>query len=574
MLNEDQWEGEAIHRKRDGTPVIVDSRWALQRDAEGAPVRTLTLDRDITDRRLADAELLLLTNRLSLATSVAKVGVWEWELASNTLTWDDTMFDIYDLPPIATMGYEQWAATVFPEDLPAVEAALRRTILEEDQGSAEFRITLPNGSTRIVSAVERGVVDARGNVTRVIGVNIDVTERRQTEQRLEQSRNDEMRFKDEFISHVSHELRSPLTAIKQFTSILLRGVAGELNREQREYQQIVLKNVRQLQFMIDDLLEATRLETGKLTLELERVSVANAVSDALNTLQVSAFAKGIALSSDLADDLPAAYADQARLQQILIILLDNAIKFTPDGGSVTVRAQQQKEDPRFLLIEVSDTGCGINPEITDRIFERHYQVSDPVQTSRKGLGLGLYICKELVTRQGGRVWATARQDAGSTLSFTLPVFFMSDVIAPLLLDDKWPADTVALVILETRALGTWPSQETQDEWSREARSLLQRSLLPSLDVLLPNMSPGASAERIFIVAFADAVGASALANRIRAQFQGHPRLEQTGMTLVVSHRVLPPLLSDPGASTDDLVTSMAAHIEEAIRLNLSGAALS
>ena len=130
-----------------------------------------------------------------------------------------------------------------------------------------------------------------------------------------------MRFKDEFLSHVSHELRSPLTAIKQFTTILLDGLAGELNKAQREYEQIVLKNIQQLQSMIDDLHEVTRLESGKLNVEPERMSVSAAVTDALNTLQVTARDKGITLSFDLPPDLPCAYADQTRVRQILIILL-------------------------------------------------------------------------------------------------------------------------------------------------------------------------------------------------------------------------------------------------------------
>src|SRR5207247_1937144 len=172
------------------------------------------------------------------------------------------------------------------------------------------------------------------------------------------------------------------------------------NEEESEYQQIVLKNVRQLQSMIDDLLEVTRLETGKLTVELESVSVSEAVTDTLNTLQVTGRAKKITLSCDLPPDLPSAHADPTRLRQILIILLDNAIKFTPDGGAVRIQARLLQQDHQFLLLEVSDTGCGMGPEITERIFERLYQVLEPSQASRKGLGLGLYICKELVTRQG------------------------------------------------------------------------------------------------------------------------------------------------------------------------------
>jgi signal transduction histidine kinase len=260
-------------------------------------------------------------------------------------------------------------------------------------------------------------------------IGTDNIARKRLEEVLEQIRQDQMRFKDEFLSHVSHELRSPLTAIKQFTNILLGGLAGELNKEQREYQQIVLRNIRQLQSMIDDLLEVTRLETGKLTVEPERLSVLMAVTDSFNTLEGSARGKRITLSYDLPPGLPSAHADQTRVRQILIILLDNAIKFTPEGGSVTIRACIYEKDPRFVLMEVSDTGVGISTEITEEIFERLYQVSERTEASRKGLGLGLYICKELVMRQGGRIWATRRRPKGSTFSFTLPVFSYDASIA-------------------------------------------------------------------------------------------------------------------------------------------------
>jgi two-component system sensor histidine kinase/response regulator len=229
-------------------------------------------------------------------------------------------------------------------------------------------------------------------------------------------------FKDQFLSHVSHELRSPLTAIKQFTSILLGGLAGELNHEQREYQKIVLKNIEQLQSMIDDLLEVTRLESGKLTIEPERVSVVDAVTDAINTLRGNAQARSVQVVSSLRPDLPLVYADRTRIRQLLIILLDNAIKFSVDGGTVGIRAGVFQPDRKFLLIEVSDTGCGISEEMIGRIFERLYQVAGPAQTSRKGLGLGLYICKELVTLQAGEIWVKSQPQQGSTFSFTLPLW--------------------------------------------------------------------------------------------------------------------------------------------------------
>jgi PAS domain S-box-containing protein len=351
-------------------------------------------------------------------------------------------FDGYykDLNPAweNTLGYtrEEIYATPFiefvhPDDREATLAEAEKIAAGNVLIAFENRYRCKDGSYRSFLWSATPVIEDQV----IYGAARDITARKQAEEEgkkleeaLEQIRQNQLRFKDEFLSHVSHELRSPLTAIKQFSTILLGGLAGELNKEQREYQQIVLKNIRQLQSMIDDLLEVTRLESGKLTVEPERVSVMIAVTDTFNTLKGSARGKGVTLSCDLPPNLPSAYADPTRLRQILIILLDNAIKFTPDGGSVTVQARVLERDTRFLLVEVSDTGCGIKPEISEDIFQRLYQVSERSETSRKGLGLGLYISKELVTRQGGQIWAKRRPDRGSTFSFTLPVYAPSNSI--------------------------------------------------------------------------------------------------------------------------------------------------
>jgi PAS domain S-box-containing protein len=433
VIAEGRWQGEAIHHRRDGTRLTVASRWALERDAAGEPVRILTIANDITDHKRAETELLSLTQRLSLATAVAKVGVWEWDLGSDIVTTDATMSEIYGFAPGAAVTYKTWSEAVYPEDVRAVDAMIRKGIRQKGEISVEYRITRPDGSIRNLSSAARVVLDDRARGRRLIGVNMDVTEQKQAEETLELVRQDEMRYKAEFLSHVSHELRSPLTAIKQFTTLLLRGLAGELNKEQREFQEIVLRNIRQLQSMIDDLLEVTRLETGKFAVRQERVSVVNAITDTINTLEGTARVKGVTISYDVPPDLLSAYADPTRLRQVLIILLDNAIKFTPDGGDVAFLARPMPGEPQSLLLEVSDTGIGISAATTEKIFERLFQVSERTQTSRKGLGLGLYICKELVTRQGGRIWAKRRTQKGSTFSFTLPVY--SGSIAPALVLD-------------------------------------------------------------------------------------------------------------------------------------------
>ena len=257
-------------------------------------------------------------------------------------------------------------------------------------------------------------------------------ERHRMQSETDLIRTNQMQFKDNFLSHVSHELRSPLNAIYQFVTILLDKLAGDLNPEQREYLEIVLRNVKQLQAMIHDLLEVTRGEGGKLVIELQAIPVGEAIADAVDTLKGAAAAKQITLSTDIAADLPLVCADPTRVRQILIILLDNAIKFTPANGSVTVRAQLLGHDPNLLVLQVSDTGCGIAEGMTERIFERLFQASDPAQAGRQGLGLGLHICKELVLRQGGRIWAMSTPGQGSVLSVTLPVFSIRNLLAPAL----------------------------------------------------------------------------------------------------------------------------------------------
>jgi signal transduction histidine kinase len=562
LLNAGRWEGEEIHHQRDGKRVTVASRWALQYDEQGAPMRILTINNDISGKKQAESDRLLLTERLSLATAIARVGVWEWDLATDSLIWDATMFEIYGLAPVVPMPYTRWAAAVWPDDRAAAEASLQLAVATRGHGASEFRIVLPDGTIRMISGVQRVILDDRGNATRVIGVNMDVTERTEAAQTLEQSRNDQMRFKDEFLSHVSHELRSPLTAIKQFTSILLGGIAGDLNPEQRQYQEIVLRNIHQLQSMIDDLLEVTRLETGKLNVELERVLLADEVTHAIETLQGTASAKGLRLFAEFPAGLPGASGDATRVRQILIILLDNAVKFTPRDGSVTVAVRLLEEDPDFLLVEVRDTGCGIDPELAERLFERLYQTSEPAQGSRKGLGLGLFICKELVTRQGGRIWARPGAVGGSVFSFTLPVFSLAETIAPMLKDDKWPLETVALVRVAVIEAGASAAQRPSDEWIHQARAVLHRCLLPDLDILLPGMDHAAGGDGFVIAAFATDKGAAVLTKRLRLQCERHVPLA-AGQAFEVTHTMID-APQPAGQSAADAVASMARRLEESM----------
>jgi signal transduction histidine kinase len=235
-------------------------------------------------------------------------------------------------------------------------------------------------------------------------------------------RTSQLQLRDRFLSHVSHELRSPLTSIYSFSSIIADGIAGETSPQQDEYLQIVLKNVEQLQAMVEDLLMVTQSQTGQLSVDLLQTSVADAIVYAVDTLRSRATAKKITLTFDPALNQQEGYADPTRLRQILTILLDNAIKFTPIGGAVSVQVDLAAEDSAFLQVEVSDSGCGIGPEAAESIFERLYQVSNHSDAGRNGLGLGLYIARDLITRHGGKIWVRSEPPNGSHFFFTVPVF--------------------------------------------------------------------------------------------------------------------------------------------------------
>ena len=379
----------------------------------------------------------------------------------------------------------------------------------------------------------------------------------------------QVQFKDEFLSHVSHELRSPLTAIYLFVTILLDRLVGDISPKQHKYLESILTNVKQLQAMINDLFEVTRVQTGKLLIEAQRTSVYDAIVYAVNTLQGAAATKGITLSSDVNRQLPSVCADPTRVRQILIILVDNAIKFTPPDGAAQVRARVLESNPSLVILEVSDSGCGISPDMTDRIFERHFQASDPTLAGRKGLGLGLYICRELVMRQGGQIWAKSAPGRGAVFSVTLPIFSLRDLIAPALGREIAAGGPATLVVTEIGSQTGWLSDEVRAEHSQGVRDLLQRSLYSRLDVLLPKMGPAGATELFFIVAATNEVGGEAITRRIREQWDGVGCTQHAGLTLSTSHQSLGIVKQNAGESAEDCLTKVATTIQDLINCEIS-----
>lgn len=369
----------------------------------------------------------------------------------------------------------------------------------------------------------------------------DITERKRMHEKLEQTRQQELELKDQFLSHVSHELRSPLSVIHQFVTILLDRLAGDLNAQQNEFLEITVQNVNQLRTMIDHLLDVTRAGTGKLTIEPRVISIAEVVAETLETFQATSTERGVTLLADIPGVLPLIFADPQRLRQILINLIDNAFKFTPKEGTVTVRAQVFDQDPEFLCMTVADTGCGINSDDTKNIFNRLFQGSSIIDTARKGLGLGLYICKELVSLHGGQIWAESQTGKGSTFSFTLPILSLAKLFVSI------PKDLLtgpmALIAVEIFPASKRLLMGDDEVIIQEVRNVLKHCILLDRDVLLPRVSSPKFGENFLIVACTEQKGAEALVRRIRGQITYCEGLKNTEFHTTISFTMvnIPPM---------------------------------
>jgi signal transduction histidine kinase len=223
-----------------------------------------------------------------------------------------------------------------------------------------------------------------------------------------------------FYHIVSHELKTPLTSAREFISIVLEGLAGPIGDQQREYLLIAKDSCDQLTRGINDLLDCARLDTGKLSIVRGRISVEGMVAKATTPLHSQAKQRRLSLTTRLASDLPEVYADESRMVQVITNLLTNALKFTDAGGRIELTAERTADGSQ-VCISVSDTGRGMEPERLPHIFERLYQVRSSDTAAGGGLGLGLYICRELVRLHGGDITVTSAPGAGSTFRFTVPV---------------------------------------------------------------------------------------------------------------------------------------------------------
>ncbi len=223
------------------------------------------------------------------------------------------------------------------------------------------------------------------------------------------------RNKDEFINMASHELKTPITSLKIFTQVMSKKLDLGQFVEARRYINKIDAQTYKLVSLITDLLDLSRIQTGKLRIEKEAFNLNALIDETVEETQGTTKIHEIVKKGDIARMV---YADRYRIYQVLINLLTNAIKYSPEGGKITITVEQVRDD---VVVSVEDKGIGIEEKFLEKVFERLYQVTDPREKTYPGLGVGLYISSVIVRRHGGKMWVQSKKDRGSTFYFSLPL---------------------------------------------------------------------------------------------------------------------------------------------------------
>jgi two-component system sensor histidine kinase/response regulator len=256
--------------------------------------------------------------------------------------------------------------------------------------------------------------DVDGKIVSFLRVAKDISEKKRFERRLKELD----RLKSDFVSNVSHELRTPLTAIKGSVDNMLDGLTGSLNEKQARYLTRIKSNTDRLSRLINDLLDLSRIESGRVEVRSTTLTLTALAEEVAEHLKSLAAEKLIRIEVPSADPKVTVWADRDKVTQVLMNLIGNAVKFTPQNGKVTVATEKNGDD--YVQISIDDTGPGILPEEKNKIFSKFYQFADVDKQKPKGSGLGLAISKALVEMHGGRIWVESEVGKGSTFYFTLP----------------------------------------------------------------------------------------------------------------------------------------------------------
>ncbi len=377
---------------------------------------------DITQSAEAADRILKLSRRLEMATEAAGVGIWEWDVVSDAVIWDERMYALYWTEPQDSVPlFSYWRSLIDPTDLARTDALAVAALRGEAIYDTQFRVQGPGGQRRVIRAVATRELDAQGKPQRMVGLNIDVSEQAAQEETLKLARDmaeQASLSKSQFLANMSHEIRTPMNAVIGMTYLL--GTTA-LAPEQRRYADMIRASAQNLLGLINDILDFSKIEAGRLELNPVNFSLDELMSALAASMSITVGEKPLELAIGVAPDVPGyLVADALRIQQVLINLTSNAIKFTERGQvSVEVRLLSHSSAQMTLQCEVRDTGIGLSKAQIGQLFKPFSQADASITRRFGGTGLGLSICRELVEMMGGTVSVVSEPGVGSCFTFSL-----------------------------------------------------------------------------------------------------------------------------------------------------------
>jgi len=426
-------------------------------------------ERKAQEERIRESERKLyeLEERVRLAVEAADVGTFDFYPATGELKWSNRCNEIFGLPPESKVSYDTYVRGVHPEDRHIIQETVQSVLNPGNTGryNIEYRVVgADDARERWVSEKGRAILDQNGRAARFIGTILDITEAKNAAmalQRAKQQAEDANRAKDQFLAMLSHELRTPLTPVLMTITQLRRD--PNLSEEVLRDLEMLHRNVELEALLIDDLLDLTRITHGKLELHSDAVNVHTSIEHALSIAAADVDAKKLTIVRRLVAAEHHCWADAARLQQVFWNLINNAVKFTPAEG--TIEISTHNDSTHHVIVDVKDSGVGIDPALQPRIFNAFEQGGSAVTSRFGGLGLGLAVSKRIVDLHQGSVSVFSEgANKGSTFTVTLrametslldgPVYFVQNAESSshrariLLVEDHADTARVLLRLLE------------------------------------------------------------------------------------------------------------------------------
>ncbi len=360
--------------------------------------------------------------RLALAVAGAHIGIWDYDVTADSCVYNTEMMRLYGLEGDGRgFTFEMWRGSVHTEDREGAAEEVRAALWEERPLDTEFRIVRPDGTIRHVRSQAQVYRDEDNAPRRMVGLNVDVTERREMIENLRNAKEAAERAsqaKSIFLSSMTHELRTPLNSIIGFTEFVLTQTFGPVgDRQYLEHGEYARESAHHLLDIINDILDFSKIEAGIMKLEPVRLPVAPIVKRSVAMVHNLAFGAGVTINASIPAGIPPLWADERAMCQILVNLLGNAVKFNVAGGSVLVTAA---EAGKFVDIVVADTGIGIPTEAIGRVRKPFEQLNNQYSRAHGGTGLGLSIVEGLAGLHGGALIIASAVGKGTAMTVRIP----------------------------------------------------------------------------------------------------------------------------------------------------------